>query len=67
MFFVVVVFVGSFVFCLVCWVFLFVIVWFDQGLIHTLNRSEKISYKLNVYFFFAKNRQFHFRARPPPR
>ena len=31
---------------------LFVIVWFDQGLIHTLNRSEKSSYKLNVYLFF---------------
>ena len=36
--------------------FLFVIVWFDQGLIHTLSRSEKSSYKLNVYYFFFLQR-----------
>ena len=58
-----VVVVRSFVFCLVCWFFLFVIVWFDQGLIHTLNRSEKISYKLNVNFFFFWQRITSFISR----
>lgn len=39
-------------------VLLFVIVWFDQGLIQ--KKSEKISYKLNVYFFLQRIASFIF-------
>ena len=46
--------------------FLFVIAWFDQGLIHTLNGSEKISYKLNVYTFFCKELPVSFSRQTSP-
>ena len=65
-FFVVVVFVGSLFFVWFVGFFLFVIVWFDQGLIHTLNRSEKISYKLNVYFFLCKESPVSFSRQTSP-